>query len=121
MHTAEMRFGKEKTYTVDEFMTDLNNGLFAELKTHKPVDSYKRFVQKQAIGYMLKIAQDGDKLPDGKTDDLTTTDVPVVMRSHLKNILAQCKAAVSAYTDPVMVAHLNYISKKIDNYLNPKN
>jgi len=43
------------------------------------------------------------------------------MRSHLKNILAQCKAAVSAYTDPVMVAHLNYISKKIDNYLNPKN
>ncbi len=121
MHTSEMRFGKEKTYTVDEFMTDLNNGLFAELKTHKPVDSYKRFVQKQAVGYMLKIAQDGDKLPDGKTDDLTTTDVPVVMRSHLKNILAQCKAAVSAYTDPVMVAHLNYISKKIDNYLNPKN
>jgi hypothetical protein len=121
MHAATMRFGKEKTYTVDEFMTDLNKGLFAELKTRQSVDSYKRFVQKQAVGYMLKIAQEGDKLPDGKTDNLTTTDVPVVMRSHLRNILVQCKAAIPSYTDPVMVAHLKYMSQKIDNYLNPKN
>jgi hypothetical protein len=121
MHTAEQRFGKEKVYTVDEFMTDLNKGLFAELITRKPVDSYKRYMQKQAVGYMLKIAQAGDILPDGKTDNLTTTDVPVIMRSHLKNILVQCKAAASSYTDPVMVAHVNYLSQKIDNYLNPKN
>ena len=121
MHTAEMRFGKEKVYTVDEFMTDLNKGIFAELQTRHTVDSYKRYIQKQAVGYMLQIAQAGDKLPDGKTDDLTTTDVPVVMRSHLKNILAQCKAATPSYTDPVMVAHLKYMSQKIDNYLNPKN
>jgi Met-zincin/Domain of unknown function (DUF5117)/Domain of unknown function (DUF5118) len=120
MHTAEMRFGKEKVYTVNEFLTDLNKGLFAELQTRQPVDSYKRFIQKQAVGYMLKIAQLGDKLPDGKTDNLTTTDVPVVMRSHLKNILVQCKAATASYTDPVMVAHLKYMSQKIDNYLNPK-
>ncbi|ANE53192.1 zinc-dependent metalloprotease [Flavisolibacter tropicus] len=121
MHTAEMRFGKEKVYTVDEFITDLNKGLFAELQTRQSVDSYKRFVQKQAVGYMLKIAQLGDKLPDGKTDNLTTTDVPVVMRSHLKNILVQIKAAIPSYTDPVMVAHLKYMSQKIDSYLNPKN
>ncbi|MFI5130731.1 MAG: zinc-dependent metalloprotease [Chitinophagales bacterium] len=121
MHAATMRFGKEKTYTVDEFMTDLNKGLFAELPTRQTVDSYKRFMQKQAVGYMLQIAQTGDKLPDGKSDNLTTTDVPVVMRSHLRNILAQCKAATPSYTDPVMVAHLKYLSQKIDNYLNPKN
>ena len=116
-----MRFGKEKIYTVDEFMTDLNKGLFAELQTRQSVDSYKRFIQKQAVGYMLQIAQAGDKLPDGKTDNLTTTDVPVVMRSHLRNILVQCKAATPSYTDPVMVAHLKYMSQKIDSYLNPKN
>jgi hypothetical protein len=121
MHTAAMRFGKEKIYTVDEMLTDLNKGLFAELASRKPVDSYKRFIQKQAVGYMLKIAQLGDKLPDGKTDNLTTTDVPVVMRSHLKNLLSQCKAATASYKDPVMVAHLRYMSQKIDNYLNPKN
>jgi hypothetical protein len=120
MHTAEQRFGKEKVYTVDEFMTDLNKGLFAELQTRKSVDSYKRFIQKQAVGYMLQIAQAGDKLPDGKTDNLTTTDVPVVMRSHLRNILVQMKAATPFYTDPVMVAHLKYLSQKIDKFLNPK-
>ena len=70
---------------------------------------------------MLQIAQAGDKLPDGKTDNLTTTDVPVVMRSHLKNILVQCKTAIPFYTVPVMVAHLKYMSQEIDSYLNPKN
>ena len=78
-------------------------------------------MQKQAVGHMLKIAQLGDKLPDGKTDNLTTTDVPVLMRSHLKNILVQMKAAIPSYTDPIMVAHLKYMSQKIDGYLNPKN
>ena len=121
MHAATMRFGKEKTYTVDEFMTDLNKGLFAELQTRQAVDSYKRYMQKQALGYMLQIAEKGDKLPDGKSDNLTTTDVPVIMRSHLKNIMVQCKTAIPFYTDPVMVAHLKYMSQKIDNYLNPKN
>ncbi|MES2777337.1 MAG: zinc-dependent metalloprotease [Bacteroidota bacterium] len=121
MHTTEMRFGKEKTYTVDELLTDLNKGLFAELTSHQAVDSYKRFIQKQAVGYMLQLAQTGDKLPDGKTDDLTTTDVPVVMRSHLRNMLGQMKTATPFYTDPVMVAHLKYLSEKVDKYLNPKN
>ncbi|SMO76895.1 zinc-dependent metalloprotease [Solitalea koreensis] len=121
MHTATMRFGKDKTYTVDELLTDLNKGLFAELQTRQSVDSYKRYMQKQAVGYMLKTAQLGDKLPDGKTDDLTTTDVPVVFRSHLRNLLVQIKAATPSYTDPVMVAHLKYMSQKIDSYLNPKN
>jgi hypothetical protein len=120
MHIAEQRFGKEKVYTVDEFMTDLNKGLFAELQSRQPVDGYKRFIQKQAVGYMLQIAQAGDKLPDGKTDNLTTTDVPVVMRSHLRNILVQMKVATPSYKDPVMVAHLKYLSQKIDKYLNPK-
>jgi len=91
------------------------------LQTRQSVDSYKRFIQKQTVGYMLKIAQEGDKLPDGKTDGLTTTDVPVVFRSHLRNLLVQIKAATPAYTDPLMVAHLKYMSQKIDGYLNPKN
>jgi len=32
MHNTELRLGKEKTYTVDELMTDLNKGVFANCK-----------------------------------------------------------------------------------------
>jgi hypothetical protein len=31
-----MRFGKENTYTIDEMLTDLNNGLWSELKSSTP-------------------------------------------------------------------------------------
>ncbi|WP_051691822.1 zinc-dependent metalloprotease [Pedobacter borealis] len=120
MNTTTMRYGKANTYTVDDLFTDLNNGLWGELKSHEAVDSYKRVLQKAAVGYMLKCAQEGDKLPDPSkplAEDLGGTDVPVVVRMHLKKIMDQCKAAIPTYQDPVMVAHLEYVSGKIDKYL----
>lgn len=122
MNTATMRFGKEKTYTVDELLTDLNKGLFAELQGGQAVDSYKRLLQKSAVGYMLSALAEGDRLPDPtKPETLAGTDVPVVLRKHLKGLMTQCKTTIPLYKDQVMVAHLKYISDKIDNYLNPKN
>jgi hypothetical protein len=120
MYTATMRFGKEKTYTVDEMLTDLDKGLWAELQNHQAVDSYKRFMQKSEVLYMIDNAAAGEK-PSTSDTDLSSTDVPTTLRSHLKNIMTQCRVALPAYTDPAMIAHLKYISDKIDNYLNPKN
>lgn len=120
MNSATMRYGTEQVYTVDNLFTDLNNGLWAELKSHKAVDSYKRILQKAAIGYMIKSAQDGEKLPDltkPGSEELAGTDVPVILRSHLNLIMDQCNAAIPAYKDQVMVAHLKYISAKIAKYL----
>lgn len=124
MNTATMRYGKEKSYTVDELLTDLNEGLWAELKNHQEVDNYKRILQKTEIAYMIKCAQEGDRLPDPSkplAEDLGGTDVPVVVRVHLKKIMDQCNAAISSYTDPVMVAHLEYVSGKIGKYLDLDN
>ncbi|SMC87451.1 zinc-dependent metalloprotease [Pedobacter nyackensis] len=120
MNAATMRYGAEAVYTVDNLFTDLNNGLWAEVKSHKAVDSYKRILQKAAIGYMIKSAQDGEKLPDLSKpglEELAGTDVPVVLQSHLKLIMDQCNAAIPAYKDQVMVAHLKYISARIAKYL----
>jgi hypothetical protein len=51
MTTETMRFGKEKTYTVDEMLTDFNNGIWSELKTSTPVviDPNRRAVQKAVL------------------------------------------------------------------------
>lgn len=123
LNAATMRFGKEKVYTVDNLFSDLNNGLWAELKSHKAMDSYKRILQKSAIAFMIRSAQDGDKLPDltkPGAEELAGTDVPVILRSHLNLIMDQCNAAIPAYTDQIMVAHLKYISAKIAKYLDVK-
>jgi hypothetical protein len=120
MHAATMRYGKEKTYTVDEMLTDLDKGLWAELQNHQAVDSYKRMVQKSEVAYMMSCLEGADK-PSTSDSDLSSTDVPVVLRSHLKSIMKQCNTALPAYSDPEMIAHLKYLSSKIDSYLNPKN
>lgn len=124
MNNTTMRYGKENTYTVDELFTDLNQGLWGELKSHQPVDNYKRILQKTAISYMIKLATDGEKIPDLSkpgADDLSGTDVPVIIISHLKKIMEQCNAALPSYSDPIMVAHLKYVSDKIGNYLKLEN
>lgn len=122
MNAVTMRYGKEKAYTVDEMLNDLRKGLFAEVQNHQLVDGNKRYLQKSAITYLLKALAEGEQLPDPTKDGLIAgTDVPVVLRSQLNAIMEQCKAAVPAYKDPVMVSHLKYISEKINNALNPKN
>jgi hypothetical protein len=121
MNAATMRFGKEKTYTVDEMLTDLRKGLFAEVQIHQLVDGNKRYLQKSAVNYLLRNLSDGELLPDpNKDNQIGGTDVPVVLRSQLTSIMNLCKAATPSYKDPVMVAHLKYISEKINNTLNPK-
>lgn len=121
MNTATLRFGKEKTYTVDEMLTDLNKGLFAEISTRQPVDGTKRYLQKSAVDYMIQRFDEGNRVPDPTKESIAGTDIPVIIRLQLKGIMAQCKAAAAVYTDPVMVAHTKYIADKIDNALNPKN
>ncbi|WP_316815714.1 zinc-dependent metalloprotease [Pedobacter nyackensis] len=122
MNAVTMRYGKEKAYTVDEMLTDLRKGLFAEVQNRQLVDGNKRYLQKSAITYLLKALAEGEQLPDPTKDGLIAgTDVPVVLRSQLNAIMEQCKAAIPAYKDPLMVSHLKYISEKINNALNPKN
>jgi hypothetical protein len=125
MTIETMRFGKEKTYTVDEMLTDLNNGLWSELRTSSPVviDPYRRFIQKSEIVNLFRLVNESADSPKaGSTSpDLSTTDIPVVLRVHLDKIMKQCKAAIPACKDTMTLAHLQYVYNKINKLLYPKN
>ncbi|TMI61525.1 MAG: zinc-dependent metalloprotease [Bacteroidetes bacterium] len=125
MTIETMRFGKEKTYTVDEMLTDLNNGLWSELKTSTPVviDPYRRFVQKAELVNIFRVVSESAEPPKaGSTSpDLSTTDIPVVLRVQLDKIMKQCKAAIPACKDTMTLAHLEYVYNKINKFLYPKN
>jgi len=122
MNATTLRFGKEKAYTVDEMLTDLNNGIFAELQNRQAIDGGKRYMQKMLVNFLLRNLAEGEATVDpAKELAIAGTDVPVVLRSQLKGIMEQCKTAIPGYTDPVTVAHLRYITEKINNTLNPRN
>jgi hypothetical protein len=123
MTIETMRFGKEKTYTIDELLTDLNTGLWKELN-NKPViiDAYRRNLQKGLLEYLFMGLRDAAKSPDpGSTSpDLANSDVPVVIRKHLDAIAKQCRGAIPYCSDPMTLAHLQYVSEKISRVLHPK-
>ena len=125
MTIETMRFGKEKTYTIDEMLTDLNNGLWSELKTSAPVviDPYRRFVQKAELVNIARVLSEAaaPPKPGSTSPDLSSTDIPVVLRVHLDKIMKQCKAAIPACKDTMTLAHLKYVSGKINDLLYPKN
>jgi hypothetical protein len=125
MNTETMRFGKEKTYTVDEMLTDFHNGIWSELKSTSPVviDQYRRAIQKATLENMFRVVRDASVAPKpgSSSPDLSTTDVPVVLRVQLDMVMQKCKAAIPACKDPLTLAHLKYVSNKINNFLYPKN
>ena len=125
MTTETMRFGKEKTYTIDEMLTDLNKGIWSELTTSGPfvIDPYRRAVQKSLVENLFRVQRDASNAPAaGSTSpDLTTTDIPVVVRVHLDKIMRQCKLSIPACKDQMTLAHLKYVHNKINNFLYPKN
>ena len=105
-------------------LTDFNNGIWSELKTTSPVviDQNRRAIQKAAIENMFMVLRDAGKSPEpGSTSpDLSTTDIPVVMRLQLDKVMQQCKAAIPACKDTLTLAHLQYVYNKINKTLYPK-
>jgi len=58
--------------------------------------------------------------PGSTSPDLTTTDVPVIIRGHMQKIIEQCKVAAPKTKDPMTLAHIRYVQAKLARLLNPK-
>ena len=123
MNSEEMRYGKGNIYTVEEFMADIENNLWSELRSAQPViSSNRRTLQKSWLANVLLALKDATTAPaNAASPDLTTTDVPVIIRAHMEKIMKQCKAAAAKSKDPMTLAHLLYVQSKLDRTLNPKN
>lgn len=115
MTTQNMRYGSE-AYSVDEMLTDLNKGLWSELKTGQQMESYRRFVQKKYVELSIHLLRISAKKlnPDY---DISNTDIPVALTNHLETVRKSCLAALPNYKDALTIAHLKYIADKIEKGL----
>jgi hypothetical protein len=123
MNVEEMRFGKSNMYSVDEFLTDIEASLWSELRDAQPVvNSNRRILQKRWLDNMRTAMKDGTTAPSSAASpDLTTTDVPVIVRAHIEKVMNQCKLAAPKCTDPMTLAHILYVQNKLAKILDPKN
>lgn len=115
-------------YTITEFFSDLKKGIWSELTARKPIDVYRRNLQKSYINILEDLVNPPSapsfSLPgisiiiSSSTDK---SDVKSVVRAHLAALRIEILAAVSAISDPMSKYHLQDVAQRIDNALNPKN
>jgi hypothetical protein len=115
-------------YRLDEFMDDLRTGIWSELATRKPIDVYRRNLQKAFVERLGNIVNPAPTpgaigiilITIGPFVDTKKNDIISVAKGNLRTLKSQITAALPAYTDRMSRYHLQDLNERIENILNPK-
>jgi len=125
--SAENQLGKN-TYTITDLMGDLQKAVWTELYTRKPIDVYRRNLQKayvERFGSIINPAAaptgsfGGFVITFGGTD-IKKTDIVSVAKGTLRSVKADIGAALPSSTDKMTRYHLQDMLERIERILNPK-
>lgn len=125
---SEAKLGS-KAYTILELFSDLKKGIWSELSTKKSIDVYRRNLQKSYVNILSNLLNppknQGSQLSVliqvGLSVPGSDNDIRSVVRGHLTNLRNEIRAATSAIPGEMSRYHLQDVSVRIDNALNPKN
>ncbi len=125
---SSYRFSEQNPYTADEMMNDAESGIWSELKSKKPVDMYRRNVQKayaEALINILTPSSGGITISFGAlgrlgSTNVKTSDVMSIARAHLVSLRSKILAAIPGTSDKMSKYHLQDVAERIKKALDPK-
>ena len=129
MEVMSDRYGKSTVYTPDNLVTDLEKGLWKELNNTKPIDPFRRNLQKQWVDIMISLMNPiQPSIPAGLPRglmlffgaDIKNTDIPSIARGHLTTLRIRILNASLHSTDLESKYHLQDVAERIKQALNPK-
>jgi len=123
---AEALLGNS-TYQITELLADLKKGIFSELPAGKPVDIYRRNLQKSFTMSMINLLTPavttqlapGITMTSGGMND--KTDGKSIVRAQLASLRTEITSAAARSTDSMTKIHLSDLAERINKALNPKN
>ncbi len=127
MQDAANRFGYANTYSAIELINDVQNELFAEVTNKKPIDSYRRKLQKSYVDKLNKVLNPGTTagitisfagLTSGS--DISRSDIPSIARNQLTELRKKLIVAVPSTTNKMNKIHLMDLSERIKDAVNPR-
>lgn len=126
MLNAETANGTE-AYTVNDLLSDLKQSVFTELSSKKPIDIYRRNLQKayiERLGALINPpAQIGITFNFGNAPQLVDVkkgDILSYLKGNARELKAMADAAAVSATDKATKYHLQDISDRLGRILNPK-
>jgi len=127
MITSANRFGADKVYPFDELMEDTRKAVWSELVAKKPIDVYRRNLQKAHVEKLIDLAYPTVQAPvmiaPGFTISIPTyknTDIASMAKGQLKAIQAEVNAAAATTIDRLTKYHLQDVAERIKKALDPK-
>ncbi|MBZ5859460.1 zinc-dependent metalloprotease [Flavihumibacter profundi] len=124
---AEAALGK-KAYTVNDLTSDLRKEIFTELSSHKPIDIYRRNLQKNLVERLVTIIKPSSPAPLS-LGTITISFGPSISRNSdiisfakgtLRSIQAEIRAALPAYSDTATKYHLQDLNERISDGFSAK-
>ena len=127
----EASSANKDNYSVDELITDLNKGIFSELKGASSIDIYRRNVQKLYVDKLIEMLKPGTAtvraVPVGVTYGFTTkrvnlsqTDLPSISRGQLNALKNDLKMSSARMSDRMSKYHVQDLISRIGQALDPK-
>ena len=123
---AETAIGNN-AYKMTDLFGDMKKGIWSELSTRKTIDVYRRNLQKSYVNVLSNLLNPAEVTislgggfsiaPAVNTDK---SDIKSLVRAHLTVLRGEVNAAAAAITDPMSRYHLQDVSKRIEDALNPK-
>ena len=113
-------------YSIDEYFDDLKAGLWSELKIKKPIDNYRRNLQKSFVERLCNMVSPppastgsigGIILFLGPFVDTKKTDILSVAKATLRSLKDEIGKSLPMYTDKMSSYHLQDVQERIQKAL----
>lgn len=116
---------EKNTYTIDEFMNDLRKGIWSELAGRKPIDNYRRNLQKAYTERLIGLVNAGTVTSIGPRITITIgpiieprkSDIVSVAKASLRLLKDDIDRSLPGYTDAMSKYHLMDVKERIEKAL----
>jgi hypothetical protein len=128
MISASNRFGKD-AYNANDMITDVKKGVWEELISKKPIDNYRRNLQKSFVESLIALLPTTNASGGGFTIsifgfapsiDPKRSDISSIARGQLTSLQSEIKAALPGLNDKMSKLHLQDLVERLRVALNPK-
>ncbi|MBA4168363.1 MAG: hypothetical protein H0X41_12620, partial [Chitinophagaceae bacterium] len=105
---------------IAEYINDIKKEIWSELKTHKPIDNYRRNLQKSFVEKIISIVNpsqaptSGFIISFGPLVDTRKSDILSVTKAALRSVNDEIKAALPGYADKMSRYHLMDVQERIE-------